>query len=157
MATRSLVALALWIVGSLAAGAMGAVATQPGAWYAALDKPAWTPPNWLFGPVWTTLYVLMGVAAWMVWEQRAKLNVTPALALFVAQLAVNALWSWFFFGFHRIGLALVDIVVLWVLILAVVMLFWRARPLAGGLLLPYIVWVSYATALNASIWLRNSG
>ncbi|UCF41533.1 MAG: tryptophan-rich sensory protein, partial [Gemmatimonadota bacterium] len=117
MTTRSLIALALWIVGSLAAGIIGAVATQPGAWYAALDKPAWTPPNWLFGPVWTTLYVLMGVAAWMVWERRASLNVTPALGLFVAQLAVNALWSWLFFGYHRIGLALVDIVVLWLLIL----------------------------------------
>ena len=156
MTARSLFALVAWVLGSLGAGLIGAVASTPGEWYAALDKPAWTPPSWVFGPVWTTLYLLMGVAAWLVWERRSVAGVTPALTLFVAQLAINALWSWLFFGFHRIGSAPVDLVLLWVVLLAVIVLFWRIRPLAGALLLPYILWVSFAGILNASIWLRNT-
>jgi tryptophan-rich sensory protein len=90
-------------------------------------------------------------------ERRGVTDVRPALGLFVVQLGINALWSWLFFGFHRVGLALLDLVALWVVLLVVIALFWRVRALAGGLLLPYIVWVSYAGALNAAIWLRNPG
>ncbi len=156
MTARSLLALLAWVLGSLGAGLIGAAASTPGAWYAALDKPPWTPPSWVFGPVWTTLYILMGIAAWLVWERRGTADVTPALALFVAQLAINALWSWLFFGFHHIGLALMDLVALWVILLGLTALFWRVRPLAGALLLPYLLWVTFAGVLNASIWLRNN-
>ncbi|MFO0849432.1 MAG: TspO/MBR family protein [Gemmataceae bacterium] len=152
---RSYLALAGWVAVSLAAGAIGAVVSGPDVWYEALDKPAWTPPNGLFGPVWTVLYVLMGVAAWLVWERRHTVSVGRPLTLFAAQLGLNAAWSWLFFGFHRPDLAFAEIVVLWAAIAATAAAFGRVWPAAGGLLLPYLGWVTFATALNGSIWLRN--
>lgn len=128
---------------------------MPGAWYAGLEKPPWTPPGAVFGPVWTVLYAMMAVAAWLVWKRRAVTAVGPALVLFVIQLALNAAWSWLFFGLERPDLALIDIAVLWAVILATTALFWRVRPLAGWLLLPYLAWVSFAAALNWQIWRLN--
>jgi translocator protein len=145
--------LVVWVMLSLAAGAFGS-RFEPGAWYAALEKPAWTPPSSVFGPVWTVLYVLMGVAAWLVWERRGD-AARGALTLFVVQLLFNAAWSWLFFGLQSPGMALMGIIVLWVLIAATALVFWRARAVAGTLLLPYLAWVTFATALNFEIWRLN--
>jgi tryptophan-rich sensory protein len=130
---------------------------MPGAWYASLAKPAWTPSNALFGPVWTVLYVLMGVAAWLVWKRAGFRGAGAALALFVVQLVLNALWSYVFFGLHRISAAFLDIVVLWAVILVVTVLFWRKVRMAGVLMLPYLIWVGYASCLNFALWQMNRG
>lgn len=147
-------ALIGWLLVVLAAGAVGALATRDArAFYAGLVKPTWAPPGWLFGPVWTTLYVLMGVAAWLVWRTAGW---TGALSLFVGQLACNAAWSWFFFAWRRGALAFVDVVVLLVLIVATIFAFARVHALAAVLLLPYLAWVTFATALTYAIWRANA-
>lgn len=146
--------LAVWIVLPLLAGAFGSQ-FQPGPWYAQLDKPAWNPPGWVFGPVWTTLYVLMGIAAWLVWDRHGA-AARGALTVFVVQLVFNAAWSWLFFGLQRPGLAFAGIVILWALIVWTVVLFWKARRTAGLLLLPYLAWVTFAAVLNFTIWRMNA-
>ncbi len=123
---------------------------EPGAWYAALAKPPLTPPNWVFGPVWGLLYLSIAIAAWLVWRRPAGRSV--ALALWAVQLVLNAVWSALFFGLQRPGLALFEIAILLVAITATTTAFWRVRPLAGGLLLPYLAWVAFAAYLNAGIW-----
>jgi translocator protein len=148
------IGLVVWIGLPLLAGAAGSQ-FQPGEWYAGLQKPTWNPPSWVFGPVWTTLYVLMGVAAWLVWD-RHRGAARIALTLFVVQLIANATWSWLFFGLQSPFLALIDIVILWLLIVATTIAFWRLRPIAGALLIPYLAWVTFATALNFQIWRLNS-
>lgn len=125
----------------------------PGPWYEALAKPAWNPPNWLFGPAWTTLYALMALAAWKVWIAVGRVD--RALALYGLQLLLNGLWSWLFFGLQRIDLALLDILALWLLVLATLVLFWRRDRLAGILMVPYLLWLSFAAALNLAIWQLN--
>ena len=151
-------ALVAWIVASLAAGAVGGVASAGAAgFYAELARPAWAPPGWLFGPVWTALYVLMGIAAWLVWRERGWAGARGALLLFAAQLACNALWTWLFFAWRRGGLALAEIVVLAALIVATMVAFARVRTLAAVLLAPYLAWVLFAAALTASVWRRNPG
>jgi tryptophan-rich sensory protein len=154
MAGRELVGLLAWILVSFVPAVVGG-RFLPGEWYRALDKPPWTPPGWVFGPAWTALYLSMGVAAWLVWRERLGPRALVPLALFGAQLVLNGLWSWLFFGLRRPGLALADIGALWLAIAATVVAFWGVRPLAGALLLPYLAWVSFATALNADIWRRN--
>jgi tryptophan-rich sensory protein len=155
--SRNIVALILFVGLCLVVEVVSGLATRQSVstWYVALNKPSWTPPGWLFGPVWTILYISMGVAAWLVWKERAVATVTPALVLFFVQLALNALWSLFFFGQRQIGMGLVDIGLLWLAVAATIVAFWMVRPLAGGLLIPYLVWVSFATALNYSIWRLN--
>jgi tryptophan-rich sensory protein len=152
---RSILGLAGWLALSFAAAAVGR-RFEPGPWYAALAKPAWTPPSWVFPPVWAALYLLMGIAAWLIWRTGGARSRRP-LALFAVQLALNAAWSWLFFGEHRIGAALLDIVLLWVAIRMTASGFFRVRPAAGVLLLPYLAWVTFAAALNASIWRLNAG
>jgi tryptophan-rich sensory protein len=149
------VGLVLWLVASLAAGWIGS-RFVPGEWYASLAKPAWTPPSAVFGPVWTTLYVLMGVAVWLVWRKAGFSGAPVALGLFVAQLVLNALWSYLFFGLHRPDVAFFEIVVLWIVILSTTIAFWRVRPAAGALLLPYLCWVGFASGLNLQLWRLNS-
>ena len=127
----------------------------PSPWYADLAKPTWTPPNWLFGPVWTILYILMAVAAWMVWRQGEHPGARSALVSYVVQLILNGLWSWIFFGRQRIGLALLDLLVLWIAVLATLILFWRVRGSCGLLLLPYLVWITLAGVLNLAVWHLN--
>lgn len=145
-----------WFVVTFAASAIGAVASlQAESFYGQLVQPSWAPPSAVFGPVWTTLYALMAVAAWLVWRSGGFRMNRAALSLFVVQLALNALWSWLFFAWHRGAWAFVDIVALWVLIVATVVAFWRVRPLAGALLIPYLLWVSFASALNYSVWQLN--
>lgn len=145
-----------WLVVSFAASAVGAVASiQAAAFYGSLAQPAWAPPPAVFGPVWTILYAMMGVAAWWVWRAGGFRARRVALTLFLVQLGVNALWSWLFFAWHQGALALADITVLWLLIAATIITFWRVRPLAGALLVPYFLWVSFAFALNYSVWQLN--
>lgn len=138
------------------AAAVGAQFT-PGAWYAQLSKPSWTPPGWVFAPVWTVLYAVMAVAAWGVWRARATSEVVVlALCIFAVQLILNTLWSWLFFGLRRADLAMLDIALLWGAIVATVIAFWQVRAWAGALLIPYLVWVSFAAALNWQIWRLNT-
>lgn len=144
-----------WLALCFAAAAAGGLATDTGAWFDALRKPPWNPPNWVFSPVWTTLYALMAVAAWLVWKRRGFGAASTALALFLVQLALNVAWSFLFFAAQSPGLAFAEIVVLWAAILATVVAFWRIRPLAGALLLPYLAWVTFAAALNFAIWRLN--
>lgn len=135
------------------AAAVGAIASiDAGTFYAQLMLPSWAPPGSVFGPVWTVLYILMGIAAWLVWRVN---GIRVALALFVIQLALNALWSWLFFGWHRGDLAFADILLLWVMIIATLLAFWRVRALAGALLVPYLLWVSFASVLNYVVWQLN--
>lgn len=145
-----------WLLVAFAAGAVGAVASiNAGDFYRQLDRPDWAPPAWMFGPVWTVLYILLGLSAWLVWRDRGFRGAPAALAVFLVQLAANALWTWVFFAWHRGGLALAEILVLLCLIVANVGLFWRARPMAGILLLPYLLWISFATLLTNAVWQRN--
>lgn len=155
MALRNVAALAGWIALSMSAGLIGSQ-FMPGQWYADLSKPAWNPPAWVFAPVWTTLYVAMGVAAWMVWRRRAWRNVTPALVVFVAQLLLNALWSYIFFGLHRMALASAEIVALLALVVVCAVMFARARAWAGLLLVPYALWVAFASVLTITLWRMNA-
>lgn len=145
-----------WLVVAYAAAAVGAIASvEAASFYAQLSKPPWAPPAWLFGPVWSVLYTLMAVAAWLVWRSAGSRR--AALGLFVAQLAANALWSWLFFGWHRGALAAVEVLVLLVLIFCTVVAFWRISRLAAALLIPYLLWVSFASLLTGSVWQRNPG
>jgi tryptophan-rich sensory protein len=130
---------------------------MPGEWYAQLRKPSWTPPGYLFGPVWSLLYLSMGVAAWLVWKRGGFAGAPAALTLFLIQLAFNGLWSWLFFGLLRPDLAFVDIAILWCLIVATGVAFWHQSTVAGILMIPYLVWVSFAALLNFSIWRMNTG
>ena len=116
---------------------------------------SFNPPNWIFGPVWTTLYILMGISAWRVWRLRSFEVTGKALAVFAAQLGLNLAWSFLFFGLQRIDLALLEIVILLVAVIANTIMFWRIERLAGLLFVPYAAWVTYATILNASLWLLN--
>jgi translocator protein len=146
--------LGFWLAVTFAVAGLGA-RFLPGVWYAGLVKPALTPPAWVFGPVWTVLYGMMGTAAWLVWRQRGFTGAVVPLGLFLGQLALNALWSYVFFGLHRPGLAVLEIIALWLAILATLIAFWRSSPQAGLLLLPYILWVSFAAYLNCQFWRLN--
>jgi len=152
---NSILMLVVW-VGLCFAVAFLASRYQPGIWYQGLIKPAWTPPNWLFGPVWSLLYLMMGIAAWLVWKQNGLSAAALPLGFFILQLVLNGLWSWLFFGKHLIGTAFLDIVLLWIAILVTMILFWNRQPLAGILFLPYLLWVSYPSTLNFALWRMNS-
>ncbi len=144
----------------VAVGGLSGFATARGVstWYPTLVKPSFNPPAWVFGPVWTVLYIMMGVAAYLVWRRGVDADgVRTALTVFIIQLVLNGLWSILFFGIRQPGSALVEIIVLWVAIGATIRLFWRVVPAAGLLLLPYWAWVSFATILNASLWWLNRG
>lgn len=149
--------LAGFLVICFVAAAVGGVATAGAvrSWYPTLRKPSWNPPAWLFGPVWSVLYLALAVAAWLVWRTREAADVGVALGLFGTQLALNVLWSVLFFGLRRPGWAVVDIALLWVAIAATAAAFWPLDPLASALLLPYLAWVTFASALNASIFQLN--
>jgi tryptophan-rich sensory protein len=138
---------------TFAIAAVGALFT-PGPWYEALAKPAWTPPGWVFAPVWTALYAMIAVAGWLIWSARARID--SALLLWGVQLALNGIWSWLFFGLENPGLAAVDIVVLLLAIVATIRAFAPVSRPAAALLLPYALWVGFATALNIAIWRLNA-
>jgi benzodiazapine receptor len=154
-AARQVAGLVLSILVCFVAAGLGSVWTSKsvGTWYETLMKPTWNPPSWVFGPVWSVLYLLMGIALWLVWR-RAGLLALP-VGVFAVQLVLNALWSGLFFGLQNPGAAFAEIVVLWAAIVATIVVFWRVTPVAGGLLLPYIGWVSFAAVLNFTIWRLN--
>jgi translocator protein len=153
--SRQTLGLIGWLAIVFAAAWVGGRVTDP-AWYQALQQPPWAPPAWLFGPVWTVLYLMMGTAAWLVWRRGGFAAAAAALTLFLVQLALNAAWSWLFFGLHRPGLAFAEIVLLWMLIAATIVAFRRIHRTAAWLLAPYLLWVTYAAALNFSLWRLNS-
>lgn len=124
-------------------------------WYANLEKPSFNPPSWVFGPTWTLLYLMMATAAWLVWRKEGFAGAKLALGVYGVQLFLNGLWSPLFFGWQRPDLALINIVLMWFAILATILLFWRHHRVAASLLVPYLLWVSFATVLNASIWWMN--
>lgn len=145
-----------WLIISIAASAGGAIASiQAKSFYGKLVQPEWAPPGWLFGPVWTTLFALMAIAAWLVWRDGGFAKHRSALTLFIIQLIPNVLWSWLFFAWNKGGLAFADILLLWVLIASTTINFWRINRLAGTLLIPYLLWVSFAAFLNYSVWQLN--
>ena len=152
-----------WLALCFAAGGAGAVATVDVVpFYASLVKPPWAPPAWLFAPAWTVLYILMGVAAWLVWRERdldetRALSRRQGLVLFVVQLVLNALWTWLFFRWRVGGVAMAELVLMCITVAIVARLFSRVKPIAAWLLVPYLCWMIYAGALNWTVWRANPG
>jgi tryptophan-rich sensory protein len=154
---RSLRGLMIWLSLCFAAAAVGSVATGSNidGWYAGLRKPVWTPPNWVFAPTWTLLYLAMALAAWRVWREQGLRAAQWPLGLFGVQLTLNAAWSWLFFAWKRPDVALVELCALWVAIAATTVVFARRDRWAGLLMTPYLAWVTFAVTLNLSIWRLN--
>lgn len=152
-----IISIIISIIIAQAAGLIGSVFTASSVqtWYVNLVKPTWTPPSWLFGPVWITLYVFMGIAAYLIWQSRKMPGAKLALYVYGIQLCLNALWSIIFFGLKNPGFAFVEIIILLIFIIITAALFWRINKIAGVLFLPYIVWVSFAAFLNYAIWRLN--
>lgn len=138
-----------------AAAASSGVLFRPGEWYERLDKPWWTPPNWLFGPAWSVLYMMSALAAWLVWLRGDTAALVVPLGLYMVQLALNAAWSGLFFGLRRPDLAFAELIVMWIAILATIVAFAAVRTDAALLMLPYLAWVTFAGALNFAVWRRN--
>ena len=160
MSQRTSVSQTLGLVGwfalAFATAAVGAIASiEASTFYAQLARPVWSPPGYIFGPVWSVLYALMGVSAWLVWREKSAQHRRLALALFVAQLGANALWSWLFFAWHEGALAFADVLFLLALIGAMIATFWSARRIAAILMLPYLAWVCFASALTWAVWQGN--
>lgn len=153
---QQILGLIRWLVICFMAAVVGSAASfQTKAFYAQLTQPTWAPPGSVFGPVWTVLYAMMAVAAWLVWRSGGFRSNRLALGLFLVQLVLNALWTWLFFAWHLGSFAFIEIVVLWFFIVATIITFWRARWYAGALLIPYLLWVSFATALCYTVWQLN--
>jgi len=148
--------LALFILICFTAAGLGSLATSTsvGSWYQSLRRPAWNPPDWVFGPVWSSLYLCMAVAAWLVWRSGSE-GTRRALVLFGIQLGLNVLWSVIFFGLRMPGQAFGEVVALWAAILITTAAFWRISAAAGILFVPYLAWVSFAACLNYAVWALN--
>ena len=145
-----------WLVLTFLAAAVGAAASaHAGAFYGQLARPSWAPPGWLFGPVWSALYLLMAAAAWLVWRRSARHGAALALGLFVVQLGANALWTWLFFVWNQGAWAFIEVLLLWALIALTAVAFRRHSTLAAALLLPYLAWVTFAAALTWATWRMN--
>jgi benzodiazapine receptor len=155
---KSLLGLVGWLALCFLAAFVGSSATFGGLreWYPTLNKPSFNPPNWIFGPVWSTLYTLMAISAWLVWRERGFSRGAWPLGLFLVQLVLNALWSIVFFGMRNPGAAFAELVLFWVAIAATMAAFFPIKRLAGVLLVPYLAWVSFAGVLNFMIWRLNS-
>ena len=154
--TGDLFALAFFLFTCFLLGSVGGMitATSVNTWYPNLEKPFLTPPDWVFAPVWSILYLLVGLSGWLSWRQRAPER-KKALLIFLIQLGFNLAWPFIFFGARLIGTALIEITVLLIVIIVNIIAFWRIKPLSGLLMLPYALWVAYATVLNVSIWILN--
>ena len=124
-------------------------------WYATLNRPSFNPPNWIFGPVWTTLYILMGISLFLIWKQDVSKERNMAILFFLIQLILNFVWSFIFFYFNMIGFALVEIILLWISIAMMLVLFYKIEPMAAYINIPYLLWVTFATVLNASYYYLN--
>ena len=155
--STDIIGLFLFILLCLLVSAFGGAITSNSVdtWYQEIKKPSFNPPDWVFAPIWIALYILMGIAAWRVWRKSRRKLITPSLVVFYAQLVLNLIWSYLFFGMQRIDLALFEIVILLIVIIANTVLFWRLDRQAGICFLPYVAWVTYAMILNASIWILN--
>jgi tryptophan-rich sensory protein len=141
----------------LAIGGIAGIFTSeaiPG-WYATLYQPSFNPPNWVFGPVWTTLYIILGISLFMIWKLEAGKQRKQAILIFMAQLLLNFGWSFFFFYFKMIGVALLDIFALWIMIIVMLVHFYKLKPIAAYINIPYLVWVTFATALNLAYFFLN--
>jgi tryptophan-rich sensory protein len=151
-------ALAVSLLLCLAAAGVSSRFTTPQikGWYAALRKPSWTPPNWLFGPVWLMLYLGMAVSAWLIWREQGLSGAAFPLLMFAVQLVLNMAWSGLFFRLHHPGAAFVEIMLLWLAIAVTILMFWPINALAGWLMVPYVLWVTFASALNFRIWRMNT-
>ncbi len=152
--SRQAIALIGWLALCFAAASTAVFVSIDG-WYVTLNKPPWNPPAWVFGPVWSLLYTLMAVAAWMVWRKGGWKAQGKTLGLFLLQWFLNAAWTPLFFGLHHLGLAFTEIILLWLAIAATLILFWRVSKVAGVLLIPYLAWVTVAAVLNFTIWRLN--
>ena len=154
---QQILGLLLWVVVCFACAGIGSAATvsQLEGWYASLSKPSWNPPNWIFGPVWTTLFAMMAIAAWLVWRSAGFSRGRLSLSWFGIQLMLNVGWSVLFFGLQRPGFAVIEIVLLWLAIAITISLFRRHSKLAAALMVPYLGWVSFASVLNLVIWWLN--
>ncbi len=153
---RQVAGLVGWVIATFAAAAIGAIGSAAApTFYEQLVRPSWAPPAAAFGPVWTLLYAAMAVAAWLVWRGHPIAAARGAFALFFAQLVANALWSWLFFAWHLGALAFAGVLVLWALIVATIVAFWRRNALAAVLLVPYLAWVTFASALTFAVWQLN--
>jgi tryptophan-rich sensory protein len=154
--SRQILGLASWLGITFAAAVLGAIASaKAGAFYQELARPGWAPPAALFAPVWSLLYLLMGIAAWLIWREQGFRGARIALGSYLIQLFANALWTWLFFQWRLGAIALAEILLLWAMILATVVAFWRIRPFAAVLLLPYWAWVTFAAALTYATWKLN--
>jgi translocator protein len=149
--------LVVFLALCFAVGGIGGLVTYPAldVWYKNLNKPSWTPPNAVFGPVWNTLFLLTAFAGWLVWRKKGLAGARVQMSAFAAQLALNLLWSVFFFGLRRPDLAFIDVLLLWIAVAAMVVTFYRVRPLACLMMLPYLGWVTYAALLNFALWQMN--
>ncbi|TVQ01622.1 MAG: tryptophan-rich sensory protein [Balneolaceae bacterium] len=150
--------LLFWIALSYLTAWIGAQVSPgiaPGEWYESIAKPSWNPPGWLFGPVWTALYTMMGVAVWLVWKDYGFSGAKKAITLFLIQLILNGLWSQIFFGMQEIGWAFLEILILLFAIAITTILFFEKNKLAGWLMVPYLLWVSFASVLNGTLWWLN--
>lgn len=150
---KLLASLALPLVLGIIAGLFTAEAVPE--WYETLNRPPFNPPNWLFGPVWTALYILLGISLFLIWKQSASKKRNLAIFVFLLQQALNFGWSFCFFYFNMIGLALIEIILLWISIIIMLALFYKIKPMAAYINIPYLIWVTFATILNASYYLLN--
>lgn len=157
MSISSTQKLIISLIATIGIGSLGGIFTiaEIPTWYAGLNKPSFNPPNWLFGPVWTSLYTMMGIAFYLVWKQPETEIRKKAIQLFIIQFVLNFFWSIIFFSLHSIGAALIEIIVMWIFILLAIIQFSKLSKPAAWLLVPYIAWVSFATLLTASIWKLN--
>jgi tryptophan-rich sensory protein len=152
--SKKIIGLIGWIVICSLAGIFGAQ-FEPGTWYESLQKPSWTPPNWVFPVIWPILYIMMGISAWLMWKMKEVSIRSTEFTWFFVQLILNALWSWVFFGMHLISTGLAEVFLLWISLVFTILLFWNKNRTAGLLLIPYLLWISYASALNFAIWQLN--
>ena len=157
MFKKSILPLLVFILITLFAGFIGSLFTTPSiaSWYAFINKPSFSPPNWLFAPVWSLLYILMGIAAFLIWQKRDNLKTKPALMFYGIQLILNTFWSIIFFGMHNPGLAFLEIIILWTFILITLIKFYKINKTSGILFIPYLIWVSFASILNFAVWMLN--
>jgi benzodiazapine receptor len=157
MSNSNIIKLIVAISLPLAVGAVAGIFTAEAipVWYASLNQPSFNPPNWLFGPVWTTLYIVMGVSFYLIWKMDTSQNRNRAIGVFLFQLILNFFWSFLFFYFKNLGLALVEIILLWLSIATMIFTFYKVKPIAAYINIPYLLWVSFATALNAAYFYLN--
>ena len=158
MDSKNIIKLCVALILPLAVGSIAGIFTAQAIpeWYASLNRPSFNPPNGIFGPVWTTLYVLMGISLFLIWKQDPSAKRNTAIVIFFVQLLLNFCWTFLFFYFKEIGLALIEIIILWITILLMIISFYKIKPVAAYINIPYILWVSFATVLNAAYYLLNT-